>query len=196
MNSNKLISRVLYGIIYLLISGVVIYGLGQLLEYFNKGATNPIYNSNSELFELAPSEILWLEDDSDIKGPMNPYLRKDIEKAYAKAWQVKNLSIYHNKDLGLKEHYTEPLQEKIKSNFKSAKDSINVLSESHNLKLHFVSLDKQIVSFSDLSSIRKIEFRSSINNRSLIDTSNFKVIMTLDDGKWRVKQIHKIKTGQ
>jgi len=190
MGRQNLKSRILYGFFYMLFSIVVIFGLSQFLSYFNKGASDPIYNIDSILFEEAPSKLKWQIDDEDIKGPINKYIRKDIEKAYAKAWQVKNLSISSKKDLGLKEHYSEPLQNLIKKGYQSESSETEIISLSHNLKLHFISFDKQIVSFTDYASIRHFSIIKDNRKYAYKDTSDFKVVMTLDDGKWRIKRIH------
>jgi len=193
MKPNKLLSRLLYTICYFITTALILYGLSQVIQYFSTGATDSIYNVDSVLFEKAPSKTEWLDDDDNIIGDMNKYLRKEIEESYAKAWHIKNLSHYHKKDLGLKEHFTKFLQDEIKADLNTDKNTIETTSRMHNLKLHLISFDKQIVSFSDFNSVREIKISNETENYSILDTSSFKILMTLDEGKWRVKKLHKIK---
>jgi len=134
----------------------------------------------------------WLADDSDIKGKMNPYLRKEIEESYLDSWGILNLSIRHKTDLGLRENFTDKKAKQL-TGMLSSQDSIIREDRSHNLHLHFISYDKQVVSFTDKDVVLSTHIKSISGSILKMDTSDYKVIMTLNDGKWRVNKFIRIK---
>ena len=90
------------------------------------------------------------------------------------------------RDLGLRENFTERktriIQEAITSSQPVYRSDLK-----HLLKLHFISLDRQVVSFSDHKAISEI---TTLNNKVIYsDTSSYQVVMTLDDGKWRINKM-------
>jgi hypothetical protein len=193
MDRKRIILRVLYAVIFLVISIFFLYSLSRLLVYFNTGAGDNIYYLSEEIFDAPNSTVEWLEDDDYIKGEINKYVRSDIGKAYARAWHIRDLSIYHQKDLGLIEHFSDPLKEKIMNAYTDlGNDTIHSKKLTHNLKLHLISYDKQVVSFSDIDSHQL----SIVYNNNRQDTINsirsYNVVMTLDDGVWRIRQLKQL----
>lgn len=186
-------SRFLTSIITLLVLCLVIYGLSSVLSYFHSstGTVNQYDLGLSQLAHHQPT-VYWEPDDTDIKGEINPYIREEIESAYVDAWGILNLSLEHQADLGLKENWSDIKTEQLASSLKSENKIIRS-DLSHKLKLHFISYDKQVVSFSDL----QVEVETSIENNgqqvSYKETSAYKVLMTLYDGKWRVNKMVRVE---
>ena len=167
-----------------------LYSLSRLLAYFNSGAEDNIYYLSEEIFDSPDSEVTWLEDDDYIKGEINKYIRLDISKAYARAWHIRDLTLYHQKDLGLIEHFTPSLIDKITDSYSNmSSDSIKTQRINHHLKLHFISYDKQSVSFTDIDSERSIIVGSTSDYDTLHFSSSYDIVMTLDDGRWRIRQM-------
>lgn len=171
---------------------LVLYGLSKLYAYYHTGSNLDIYDKESVLFLDAPATIKWMKDDSEITGEFSKYLRKEIGQVYAKACQTKNLSEYHNSDLGLSDYFTEDLLEKVK--YSRSKNNTSIHSEvlTHNLQLHFISFDKQIISFSDWGRISTHKIIQSDYGHSYTDTSDYKVLMILEDGDWKISHLHKM----
>ena len=170
-----------------------LYGLANVLSYFKSGAQEVSkYNLGVHQLSDHKPKTKWLKDDEDIKGEINPYVRKDIEQSYLDAWGILNLSLKEQKDLGLKENFTTTKVKQITENFNS---NIKFIREDieHNLKLHFISLDKQVTSFTDHSVIMKTEFIKEDTSIILHDTSTYSIVMTLQDGKWKVNKFHRRK---
>jgi len=190
MGRQKILLRILYAIIFLVVSVFFLYSISKLLAYFNTGAGDNIYYLSEEIFDAPNSVVEWLEDDQYIKGEINKYIRSDISKAYARAWHIRDLSIYHQKDLGLVEHFTDPLKEKIIYAYSDlSSDSISTQRITHNLKLHLISYDKQLVSFSDIGSQHHSITHTDNRQDTINDTRNYDIVMTLDDGVWRIRQL-------
>lgn len=182
-------SRLPYYFIFISILIGIVWILSSVFQYFHTGA-KPINKYDLGLNQLAFHQptVNWLKDDKDIKGTINPYLRKDIESAYLDAWGILNLSIKHKTDLGLAENFTEKKVKQIAEQLDS-RDSILREDKVHNLKLHFISYDKQVVSFTDRGMQMETTIKSLEDNIYLEDKSNYKVLMTLNDGKWRINKM-------
>lgn len=190
MINKKYLHRFLYAIIFLAFSIFVLYSISKLLAYFNTGAEGNIYYLSEEIFDAPTSTIKWLQDDSNIEGEINKYVRSDIAKAYARSWHIRDLSIYHQKDLGLAEHFSPELQEKIIDNYSSiGVDSIHTQRISHNLKLHLISYDMQVASFSDIKSHKKSTVLFGTKPYTILTSHSYNIIMTLDDGVWRIRHL-------
>lgn len=170
---------------------IVVLCLSKCLAYFHTGAhqVNKYDLGLNQLKDHNP-ELSWLEDDKDIKGEINPFIRKEIEEAYKDAWGILNLSTKNQTDLGLEENFTKTKAEQIRSNF-NERSGLQKEDLSHLLKLHFISLDKQVVAFSDKKMLSQIKSTASTNVVLYKDTSSYKVVMTLNDGKWRVNKLHR-----
>ncbi len=181
---SRISSSILLAGIFLLI----IFTFSRVLAYFKKATDLPnTYAIGLDLLSDHDPSINWLADDPDIKGEMNKYLRHEIQDAYSDAWGILNLSLKEKKDLGLSENFTEAQIPKITNAF-SSPQIIERSDIQHNLKLHFVSLDKKIISLTDHNCIIETKMKSNSSEVITRDTSEYKVVMTLDDGKWRINK--------
>lgn len=187
------ISRIVMSGFTILLLSVVIYGLASIFSYFHSstGTVNKYDVGLSQLAHHTPP-VTWLPDDPDIKGEINPYVRKEIEQSYIDAWGILNLSIQHQADLGLKENWSDRKTKQLTNTFTS---SATIIREdlNHNINLHFISYDKQVVSFTDerVGLSTRIEHKGYVTTQT--DTSDYKIIMTLDDGKWRVNKFLRVR---
>ncbi len=182
------LERVTYYVFFLLTLAGSTYLLSIVLQFFLSGAkTVNKYDLGLGQLSNHNPECTWLPDDEDIKGVINPFLRKDIKKAYLDAWGILNLSLKHESDLGLAENFTDTKVD-ILSRQLSSQDTIIRDDLEHNLQLHFLSYDKQVASFTDRAAVLQTTVKSGPNSLSKRDTSDYKVVMTLNDGKWRVNK--------
>ena len=185
MTSRTKSGGVIFAVLLCIISAMAgVYFLSMLFTYFNTGAdTADIYHADAVYFDKAKPAVSWTSDDLNVEGEINPYVRKDIENAYAQSMRALNLSQSLDENIALKEHFTVPLLKKIKSQL----DTTHLLDYtkvnlSHTLQLHFISLDKSVVSFTDVSSIVK----KKINEEYIDVLEAYHVNMTLVDGRWRI----------
>ncbi len=174
-----------------LVLSLCFYGLANVLSYFKTGAQKVSkYNLGVHQLSDHKPQTKWLPDDEDIKGDINPYVREDIEKSYIDAWGILNLSLKEQKDLGLKENFSKTKVEQITNKF-NASSIITREDLKHNLQLHFISLDKQVVSFTDRNVIIRSEIISENSTVILQDTSTYNIVMTLQDGKWKINKFYR-----
>jgi len=178
-----------YAALMLIIMSLTVFLLATLLSYFKTGAQEiNLYDQGVLLLDDHNPEIQWLPDDSDIQGEMNQYLRKEITQGYSDAWGILNLSMKAGRDLGLEENFSEHQSEILREDLNKRNQIIRD-DLSHNLKLHFLSLDKQVISFSDIQMISQLSLMDEERIVEMVDTSAYQVIMLLNDGKWRVDKI-------
>lgn len=184
MVRSKGLSGWVIAVLFVLIALGGLYVLSMVYTYFNTGADSAdIYHADEIYFDKTKPAISWIEDDYNIEGEINPYIRKDIQSAYAQSIRALNLSQSLDKNIALKEHFTVPLLRKIKLNL----DTTHLLDYTkvnltHTLKLHFISLDKSVVSFTDVQS----KVKKKINDEYIDTLEAYHVNMTLIDGRWRI----------
>jgi hypothetical protein len=197
MNKDKLFFRLLlyFGIILLL--GFIVSGLSQILVYFNKGASKADMLKTAEYLPdgLSP-QIVWLDDDANTGRLMEDYNRTLITQEYIRATHQRNLSQYTQSDAGVKEYFGLAAREHVKSQVDNAVEmdvDVEHVELYHNLKLHFYSADGQIVSFTDYAVHRKsrVRFGKREEIHYLDDVSDFLVVMQLEDGYWRIKNMER-----
>jgi len=154
-----------------------LFALANVLSYFKTGAeTVNKYDLGIHQLSNHNPNLKWLTDDQDIKGEINPYIRREIEQSYKDAWGILNLSLLHQKDLGLSENFTKTKVAQITEGF-SFTSSIN--------------RSDLIVSFTDYKMESETLIESNGFYYSLRDTSNYKIVMTLQDGKWKVNKFYR-----
>jgi len=191
MTDQKMSYRWLGAILFLGIFTIVLYGLSSLYSYFKTGASKEdIYHADTAYFEEAQPFIKWLKDDDNIEGSINPYIRNEIQDAYARAMRSLDLSQHLDQDVALKEHFTLPILTKIHSSL----DTNHLLDFqrvhlTHNLRLHFLSLDKTVVSFTDEQS----RIKKKIEGDHIDELNAYHVNMTFVDGRWRIDALEKTK---
>lgn len=171
--------------------GLCLFALASVLSYFNTGAEE-ISKYDLGVHQLSDHnpQVTWLADDKNIKGEINQYTRTEIEESYIDAWGILNLSIANQEDLGLSENFTKTKVSQIKESFYS-NSSINRSDLNHNLKLHFISYDKQIVSFTDFNMEMETNLTSTNYQYTYRDTSSYAIVMTLQDGKWKINKFQR-----
>ena len=167
-------------------------------NYKKSTGTVNIYQKLSSEFDHHHPHLRWLPDDDNIEGNINPYLRKEIMSAYLKSWASANLSQFKQQDFGLVEHFTDDLRRKINpENFHQLKPSIIESTDlNHEIKLHFISYDKQVVSFTD-KNVRVLNRYKTGDKTTLSEESfSYEVVMTLDDGVWRIDKMLSIPSDK
>jgi len=163
--------------------------LSRILGYVHSGAASEnTYELGIAQLKNHKPQMEWKEDDLDVRGEITDYLRLELTQAYSDAWGMLNLSIIENKDLGLEGYFTKPKIEVIN---KLEYDGMVIHRSdlNHNMKLHFISLDNQVISFTDSDVVLETTFNVQGHSVTLKDTSDYKIIMTRNDGRWLVNKL-------
>ena len=142
-----------------------------------------------DILESHNPNIFW---KSDAGTPyLNQHLRTDMAKAYGDAWGILSLSMAAGRDLGLNEHFTDRYAEHVRTTLMDNSQLLRTCL-SHKLQLHFMSLDHQIVSLTDHQHVSEVTIMDAGYSYERTDTSAYKVIMILEDGKWRINKLSRI----
>jgi Cellulase (glycosyl hydrolase family 5) len=182
---------------FILLNVLLLFGLNSILAYLNSGADrNSMLHLEKETVNTYLPKVSW-EEMNNVGRPMEPNTLKTIEKDYLFSWYIKNKSLQNNKKQGIEDYYTQNarinLYNSIDYNLKN-KISIESTTLKHHPKLEFYSEDGQQVVFTDKN---VIEYQKIFKDKKVItqvqDTANYKVLMLLEDGFWRVRHIQKMK---
>ncbi len=189
MNRRKL-RYLTFGVFVL--AGIAFLG-SEIRAYFNSESEK----RSNLLADLAAERkggatIHWLNTNNPGR-PISSQTLSDIGSDYNAAWMVRNRSVeWGNSDL-LGDYFTDSAQKKIADliEFNVAhKQTFQEKNLKHLLDLHLYSEDGQLVSFTD---VKQVSFRRAFHQQKLLesrlDTTCYKVVMLLEDGFWRVRQL-------
>jgi hypothetical protein len=199
MNKDKLFFRVIFYLGLILILGFTAGGIGKILAFFNTGGSKAdmlktaVYQSDG----FTP-KVNWLPDINNKGREMEDFNRALIATEYVRALNQRSRALLSYSDEGLKEYYTLNARTNVFSqvnNVESRKINVEKVELNHNLKLHFYSADGQLVSFTDfdVKSHLKVKYQDDDYVYFLRDTTDYLVVMQLDDGYWRIKNRESIE---
>ena len=186
---------------YLSTAGVVlalfalIGASSHLWVYFNSGADrSTALNIPPVLPEVHVPEVRWLPDDNFDGRKMEDFNRQMIMKDYIRGWYQMHLSYLSGKPIGLREYFTPSvLPHAIRAIYTVGKNmQLHQTDLQHHIQLHFYSADGQIVSFTDKQLLLKQRLYRRDNSEKIYSgevVADYDVVMLLDDGYWRIKNI-------
>jgi hypothetical protein len=194
--NNKNMYRALIILSFIIVNGFILFGLGQVLLFFNEGAERTqMLNLEPESENYFLPKVEWIKTDN-LGRKMEPHNLKKIEKHYLFALISKNQALKTNQIKGLNDFYTQNPLEEIKTliNYnKTNNTTFDATTISHQLSLEFYSDDGKFVVITD-----KLvhEFQNIYQDKqwlgSIYDTVAYKNILLLEDGFWKIRQSIKI----
>lgn len=196
LKANRAPRRTLLALTVLLLLGLVVWIMGMVMVYFHSGAEwgVPAPYAKNTLSQNTP-EANWMKLEPELGEAPDAYLSREIGDAYLEAWQALNYA-YRQKDREVwKDHFAESLWLEMDSLLLEQQDFlVNQADLSHHLYLHAFALDKQLVAFSD----KGVRIKKKIADRredhafyNHIQRADFEVVMTLDDGKWKIRHFRR-----
>lgn len=190
MSSNS--NRIVAVLIWLGVSVILIASLAKLIGYFNTGADKKsMLNITPEQLIKHQPKIEWLPDQIVDARVINDYLRKDIETAYSQAWHILNQAMRNSNTSHLQDYYADEILERIIYELTDSSDFIKEQVDlQHTIQINHFALDNQLVAFRDsgVEVIKRIYKENDLisSHKSVFD---FEVVMTLDDGRWRIRHM-------
>ena len=190
MGDKKNISSLLWKLVVVACFVIIIVLFARWIAYFKTGAEEQeIFNKTLIERAVHQPQITWTSNDQPHGAELDVYAKEEIEQAYAEAWHVLNNSIKNNKNIGLEDRYSLELVEEIESDLPKNSTLLNKqIDLSHNLELHLLSYNRQLISFTDKEA--RIKKRISTEDGLIIHESdeltNFQIVMELSDGKWKI----------
>lgn len=181
-----------------IVIGVIAFvfaGLGKTVAYFKTGADNgEIYVINTNILKDHHPKVTWQEDQIVDGRVVNDYMRSELEKAYIEAWYVANMSLANKDDSHLEDYFAGKALEWIKEEVNDSSDyTIHQTELNHNLQLNHFTLDNQLAAFSDesVNLVRRVLDSEGKLVYEEESTSDYQIVMVLDDGRWRIRHLVK-----
>ncbi|MEZ4729869.1 MAG: cellulase family glycosylhydrolase [Caldilineaceae bacterium] len=172
-------------------------GLGRLIAYFNSGA------DPASIFQAIPTvpvdlndRVTWLPDQAaDAQGRrLDPYMREQIAGAYLYGWAQWSISYELNRPYNLKTYFAPPALDAVTLSVTStvaAGWQVRQSNLHHTLQLTFYGDDGALVAFTDHNAHLVQQVLNS--DGSLVDvresTNVYDVVMRLEDGAWRIRDL-------
>lgn len=200
MKTNKNLYRALLLGCFLLTNALIIFGIGSAWSYLNSGADKAsILHIGENLTKMYQPSVQWnLEGQEGRK--MGKQALKDLEKDYINAWYVKNHALFTGNTKGIEDYYTQDartqLYKIIAHNRKQALQ-IKGCSLAHHIQLEFYSLDGKMAVLTDhnVEEVEQVQRNGELLYQGK-STATYQVILLLEDGFWRIRQMVKHQETQ
>jgi hypothetical protein len=193
---NKTLYRVILIVTFLVVNGLIIFGIGAAWAFMNTGA-----DKTSLLHLEVPMEDVYKPDLNwtNLENPgriMDPQALGEITNDYMNAWHVRNIAYKKNDRYGIEDFYTEDARTQLYSNIdlnKAKNQHYNRTTINHNPALDFYTADGTMVVFKDFN---VEEYQEVYEGEKLLfrekDTTSYQVMMLLEDGFWRIRHLKEI----
>ncbi len=196
ISRSKNLYRALLLTSFLVVNGAIIYGIAAGWSFLNTGADrSTMLHLSGTLEEAYFPQVTWDLDQQEGR-PMELQTLSELERDYRNAWYVRSLGLLNNDRFGLDDYFTTDAREKLFRQLDlNIAEQITVKSTTlqHNPQLDFYSLDGKLVVLTDhnVQGYRQIFREGSLiyEGRTL---ESFQVILLLEDGFWRIRQLVKI----
>ncbi len=190
---NKNIYRGLLIITFLVINVLVIMSISKILSYFKTGADrSAMLHVEVKNEDVYLPKVKW-KSLANPGRPMEKQTQYEIQQDYLDAWYVRNIAYKTNDSFGLQDFYTDNSRKKLLKYINDNKKkgiAIENTTLTHHPELDFYSADGQLIVFTD----HQVEqYRRVYKDKKLaieaLDTANYKVLMLLEDGFWRIRHM-------
>nr|WP_042291286.1 glycosyl hydrolase [Nonlabens ulvanivorans] len=193
--TNKNILRGGLILFYILIIALITLGISSLFSYLNTGADRSTMLHTEQIQERYYIPIIdW--DTTNVKGrQLDATTLKSIEEDYLNAWYVKSRALKNNSLTGIEDYYTANATEKITQLIDyniNQQITVEMTSLEHHPKVEFFSEDGQLVVLTDLEVLEHEQlYKEGVFITKSTSTNTYKIILLLEDGYWRIRQIVK-----
>lgn len=187
MTRKSLIKLVVFGVAVLMVIPLGLLGftlVGQFSTYFRQGAdTASIFRGHSLLIPDA-ADIRWASMDHYHKALPTLSEQEEIVAAYWLAWEALTRAQRTNDTADMATYWAGAAYQQALQSIESGQ-AIMQSHTRHLLRLAFFSDDNSVVAFEDDS----FALVQSIDDTTLDLTASAQVVMTLDQGFWRVRSM-------
>lgn len=192
---NRIIIRTIVLLMYVLILGLVLFGISAVFSYLNTGADrSKMLHTEIEKVEYYIPSLEWTSLENEGR-PMDTQTLKRIEEDYLDSWYIRQVALKMNKNDGVADFYTDHAREDIQSYINyNRENKINIESTtlSHHIKVEFFSADGKLIVLTDED---VIEYKRIYKSNELVDEikeqSTYHIILLLEDGFWRIRHLKK-----
>lgn len=199
MSSLRTTKRALILISYVLILGIMMYGIGKALVYFNSGADRlQMLKISEETGRFFNPVTTFQIENSKGRIPSKAEWKK-LETDYINSTYVISESLKLNDSANLSNYTTAEFRSRIIDQI-DYQDSTGISTESvslnHNLELYYFSMDGKLAVLTDRD---VFEYSRTFSEGTLIGDfngkSNYRIILLLEDGRWRIRTKERTDTS-
>ena len=196
MKQNKTLYRTLLIIAFLAVNLLILFGISKVLTYLNSGANKADLFHEDVAKEVVSNAVVTWEDLINPGRPMEVPTKEMIERDYLESWYTRNKALSTADIAGIEDTYTQ-LARKNLSNLLAYNMAQNITVESvnlsHQLNLDFYSADGQLVVLTDngVTTHTRV-FQDGVFKMETEEISNYKIVMLLEDGHWRIRHMEKL----
>jgi len=200
MKINKLTYRSLIIIVFVSINAGILYGISQVLAFLNTGADrSQILHLDLTKEQYYTPEVIW-ESIENPGRPLEPFNQSKIEQDYLDAWYARNIAFMNYDQSLIPDHYTSNARIKL---YESLQENSNkqIIVESttlaHHLTLEMYSADGTLAVLTDrnVTSYQRVLKKGQLAYERA-SVSDYRIILLLEDGFWRIRHIEKIGISQ
>ncbi|WP_396600828.1 glycoside hydrolase family 2 TIM barrel-domain containing protein [Algibacter sp. R77976] len=192
---SKNILRTILILSYVILIGLIIYGLSSLFSYLNTGADrSTMLHTEIKKVEQYLPKLEW-EPLQNEGRPMDNENLNALQNDYLDAWYVKQIAYKTNKTAGIKDYYTDSARENLFAFIelnKAENITIEATTLKHNPNLEFFSEDGQLAVITDKN---VVEYKRIFKADKLVletkETATYKAVFLLEDGFWRIRHLVK-----
>lgn len=200
MRINKLTYRSLILIVFILLNGGILYGISQVLAFLNTGADrSEILHLDLIKEQYYTPEVTW-ESIENPGRPLEPFNQAKIEQDYLDAWYTRNVAFMNYDQTAIPDHYTSSARVKLYESLQENSNqqiTVENTTLAHHLTLEMYSADGTLAVLTDrnVTSYQRV-FKEDYLEYEGASVSDYRVILLLEDGFWRIRHIEKIGIAQ
>jgi len=182
-------------IVFILLNACVIFGISQIISYLNEGADRSSmlqkYTSGSTNYH----PIVTWNQDYNVGEELSPINISQIEEDYINSWYVKNEFLKSKNTENLDQYFTESALQKLMTTINEGALTTHQVTYKHTIEVEFFSEDGSILIFKDKNVLgyHKIYHQDSMVVEQAFK-KDFKVVMLLEDGIWKIRHFITDKT--
>lgn len=195
VKADKNIVRGLLVFSYMFIISLLIFLISSSFSYLNTGADrSKMLHTEVKKEEVYLPKMIWIEDGNEGRELDEQTLAK-IENDYLDAWYVKHVAYKTNQTTGIDDFYTDNARKNIFAFITQNQQeniSVDATTLSHQPNIEFFSEDGQLIVLKDEN---VVEYKQLYKNGKFVmettEMANYKVVLLLEDGFWRVRHLVK-----
>ncbi len=173
-----------------------VYLLSQILSYFNSGADpKNILNLSKDVYSTHTPSIKWEKEEAIVGLKIDKYEKLKIEENYLLAWHMMNLAFKENNLSQLKDFFSDSLLVTMEQHLSATANlEYEQIDLEHNIFPKFHAIDKQLLVIEDKCVLLKKRMINKSTGEKLYEHTeyhNYKVAMSLDDGRWRIQHMER-----
>lgn len=182
---------------FVVIITLLIFVIGQTWFYLNSGADrSSMLRLTLQKKDTYQPKVNWI-DTLNPGRPMEEQTLRDIKKDYLRAWHTRQIAFQTYDTTGVTDYYTSNARQNIVKVIEANKQqevTIGATTINHNLLLDFYSADGQLVVLTDkeVKEFQRVYQKDQILHETS-STSDYKMILLLEDGFWRIRHFVKEK---